>query len=164
MATYFTYLLRWTQHDKSYYGVRFCRNCSPTSLWTTYFSSSTYVQQFRAEYGDPDVIEIRKTFTDKHEAMMWEHRVLSRLHVPNNVRWLNKNAGKNPMTVQEHRDKLSATRIRLGHGIRSAQYLKPHIGKDNPMCDPVILAKYKQGITGRKRKYHEDGSWSWYYP
>ena len=119
-------------------GVRFARGCHPDDLWTTYFTSSKYVHQMRAEHGEPDVIEVRQTFNDSLQAREWEHKVLSRLDVIHSEKWLNKATGKSippqfnrffsketrqkiseanfkrgPRSL-ETRQKISSTRIRLG--------------------------------------------------
>ena len=89
----YTYLIGWTHHNKWYYGVRYARNCNSQDLWKTYFTSSNYVKKFRKEYGEPDVIQIRKIFDNKHRAFLWEQKVLRRLNVPFNIKMLNKNIG-----------------------------------------------------------------------
>ena len=86
----YTYLIGWSKHNKYYYGVRYAKGCTPNELWVTYFTSSKYVKAFEKEYGKPDVIEIRKTFTDKRKAMLWEHKVLKRINATFSDKWLNK--------------------------------------------------------------------------
>jgi hypothetical protein len=41
-------------------------------------------------YGEPDVIQVRKTFATAHAAMKWEHKVLRRLKVVKKDTWINK--------------------------------------------------------------------------
>ena len=36
--------------------------------------------------------------------------------------------------------------------------------KNNGMKNIIIRQKFSDQVTGRKRKYNTDGSWSWYYP
>lgn len=86
----YTYLIGWTVHDKWYYGVRFAKKSKHNELWTTYFTSSKYVKEFRAAHGEPDVIQIRKTFNSKEAAISWECTVLTRMDVIHNSRWLNR--------------------------------------------------------------------------
>lgn len=62
MSTPYTYLIGWKALDRWYYGVRFAKNAKPIDLWKTYFTSSRSVRDFVKVNGDPDVIEIRKTF------------------------------------------------------------------------------------------------------
>ena len=75
----FVYLLRWTKHGKWYYGSKYSIGCHPSDLWTKYFTSSTYVKEFRELYGEPDVIEIRRTFKTQEEAVEWESKFLKRI-------------------------------------------------------------------------------------
>jgi hypothetical protein len=86
----YTYLIGWSQQNKWYYGVRFSSKCKPEDLWTSYFTSSKYVHRFTKQYGDPDVIEIRKLFEDSESARQWETKVLRRLNVIHDDRWLNR--------------------------------------------------------------------------
>lgn len=86
----YTYLIGWSSLNKWYYGVRFAKSCSPSDLWVTYFTSSKIVKQYRKEYGEPDVIQVRQTFTCADAARRWETRVLQRLNVIESTVWLNK--------------------------------------------------------------------------
>jgi len=86
----FTYLIGWKAHNVWYYGSKYAAGCNPSDLWTRYFTSSKYVKQFIAEFGDPDVIEIRNTFDTPAQATTWEKKVLRRMNVIHDDRWLNK--------------------------------------------------------------------------
>lgn len=88
--TPYTYLIGWSKLDRWYYGVRFAKDCDPDDLWTKYFTSSKYVKAFRKEHGEPDVIQIRKTFKDAKSAVLWEKAVLARINVVKKEKWLNK--------------------------------------------------------------------------
>jgi len=90
MTIPFTYLIGWSKQNKWYYGARWAKNCSPDSLWVTYFTSSQHVKKFRQLYGEPDVIEVRKTFSTEEAAQIYEERVLRRLNVLKKDKWLNK--------------------------------------------------------------------------
>ncbi len=90
----FTYLIGWSTAKKFYYGVRYANNCHPSDLWTTYFTSSAFVARFREEFGEPDIIEVRRTFDSKLSAKLWEHRVLRRMRAATRKDFLNKNNGK----------------------------------------------------------------------
>jgi hypothetical protein len=175
--SYYTYLVGWKHLNKFYYGVRYCKNCSIESLWTTYFTSSKIVKEYRSKYGEPDVVEIRKEFDQKEKAFLWEQKVLRKLGVPHNEKFLNQNIGgnfrgpknhnfiyNNPMKNIKSREKLSETRKRLGLGIKSIKHLKPLYGDKNPMRNPEIAKRFSEQITGRKRAYKPDGSWVWCYP
>lgn len=83
----FTYLIGWSALGLYYYGARYSKKCSPADLWTTYFTSSERVASMRLEHGEPDIVEVRKTFDTPEGALNWEVRVLKRLKVTKNDRW-----------------------------------------------------------------------------
>lgn len=87
----YTYLIGWSQHNKFYYGVRFAAGCTPKDLWVSYFTSSKHVQIFREKHGEPDIIQIRKTFLNATQAKIWEENVLRKMNVILDKRFLNKN-------------------------------------------------------------------------
>ena len=95
LNTPYTYHICWSKLNVHYYGVRYSRACHPYDLWTIYFTSSKSVKDFRKQHGDPDIIEIRKTFTNKDDAGMWELQVLQRLNAANRIDWLNMHNGNN---------------------------------------------------------------------
>ena len=86
----YTYLIGWSKLNKFYYGVRYSKNCRPTDLWVSYFTSSKYVKSFANQNGKPDIIQIRKTFEDKNKARLWEEKVLKKMKVLEKDNWLNK--------------------------------------------------------------------------
>jgi len=90
MSKYYTYLIGWKNLNKWYYGVKYSKDSDPKKLWKEYFTSSLYVNEFRQIYGEPDVIQIRKIFSDQKQARRWEHKVLKRMKVVLNENWLNK--------------------------------------------------------------------------
>lgn len=90
-TTPYTYRIKWTALNLSYYGVRIAKGCDPSDFWVKYFTSSKHVKNIVDMYGNPDVIEIRKTFDSSAAAYRWETRVLNRLHVTKNKNWLNQN-------------------------------------------------------------------------
>jgi hypothetical protein len=98
--TPYTYLIGWSAHNKWYYGVRYSKSsnclyetgCHPNDLWVTYFTSSVEVKRFIEMKGQPDVIEVRKTFDDAKSAQDWEDKVLKRLFAHKYL-WLNRRFG-----------------------------------------------------------------------
>jgi len=90
MTTPYTYLVGWSNYDLWYYGVRFAKGCNPNDLWVTYFTSSNRVKHTREQYGEPDVVEIRRVFKNQDSARVWEHKVLKRMKVIKNSKWLNQ--------------------------------------------------------------------------
>ena len=94
MHKIYTYLIGWSKHDKWYYGLRFSKKARGYDIWQSYFTSSKYVREFRKTYGEPDVVEVRKTFADVEHASLWESKVLTRMDVIHSPRWLNKTNNK----------------------------------------------------------------------
>lgn len=87
----YTYLIGWSTYNKFYYGARWAENCVPEDLWKTYFTSSKHVKKFREKYGEPDIVQVRKTFNSVEACRTYEYKVLARLNVLNEDKWLNKN-------------------------------------------------------------------------
>ena len=54
------------------------------------------VKEYREKYGEPDVIEIRQTFNDSLQAREWEHKIIDKMKMCQNDRWLNKGNGQPP--------------------------------------------------------------------
>ena len=90
----YTYLIGWTNHNKWYYGVRFAKGCAPNDLWIKYFTSSKVVKEFYSNYGNPDIIQIRKTFNTVDSARQWESNVLKKMNVINEDKWFNQTNNK----------------------------------------------------------------------
>lgn len=114
----YTYLIGWSSLNLWYYGSRYCNSSSrgianPRDLWVTYFTSSKTVKEMRKLHGEPDVIQIRRTFSTANDATTWEAKVCRRLKVKDDKKFLNihngdgkfTNAGISPL--KETREKLS---------------------------------------------------------
>jgi len=87
----YTYLIGWSAHNKFYYGRQTRIGCDPNKFWVSYFTSSIHVQTFRAKFGEPDIIQIRKIFgEDYKKCSRWETQVLTRLDCAKDKRFLNK--------------------------------------------------------------------------
>ena len=96
MNTYqpYTYLITFLPTGQRYYGVRTKQQCSPKDLWSVYFTSSKTVKQLIARHGvESFTFEIRKTFSTKEQAILWEHTVLRRMDAAHHPAYLNKNNG-----------------------------------------------------------------------
>jgi hypothetical protein len=100
----YTYLIGWPEHNTWYYGVRYANGCNPADLWHPYKTSSTHVSSFVTEHGDPPVRQIRHTFNNAHAARTWEERVLKRMKVVEDSKWLNKTDNKSiaPLYGKDH--------------------------------------------------------------
>lgn len=90
----YTYLIGWKNINKFYYGVRYAKKCSPSDLWVTYFTSSNVVKAFCQKHGNPDIIEVRRTFNTQLKAREHEEKVLRRLNCAKRKDFLNVCNGK----------------------------------------------------------------------
>lgn len=162
-----------------YYGVRYKRACTPTDLWKVYFTSSKYVHQARIEYGEPDVIQVRKVFDDSKKARQWEEKVLNRMRVVEDTRFVNRgNSGKNfcnvggytlPSRSLEHCEKISKAKkgkscLSLLERKKRSQMYKgkgnPNFGRSLNDGDRQKLKEAQKGravvVCGHEFKYHTD--------
>lgn len=89
----FTYLIGWSEHDRWYIGARWADGCRPSDLWSTYFTSSKYVQSLRKSIGEPDVIEIDRVFCCKKDALDREVFLLTANRVKEKDCFINKAIG-----------------------------------------------------------------------
>jgi hypothetical protein len=86
----YTYLIGWSKFNIFYYGVRYSKKCNVNDLWVQYKTSSKYVHEFTKNNGDPDIIQVRKVFDNKDLALKWESKVLKRMDVVKDCRFLNR--------------------------------------------------------------------------
>jgi hypothetical protein len=152
----YTYLIGWSNLNKWYYGVRYAKNANPSEFWSTYFTSSRIVKEYREAYGEPNIIEIRQTFKSQAKARDWEYNVLKRLKVKDNPKWLNQCENRFPfntkdksyMQTPEYRAKLSASKKG-----------KPAHNKGKPMSEEQkkkLSALRKGRIPWNKGKKHSE--------
>jgi len=92
-GTPFTYQLSWTNLDIHYYGVRYSKYCHPDDLWTKYFTSSKYVNTFKIENGEPDIIKVDYIFDTKEEAREYEYQYIKENNCVKDPKWLNLGNG-----------------------------------------------------------------------
>jgi len=156
-TTPYTYHIAWTQLGQHYYGVRYANGCSPEDFWVRYFTSSETVRQYREQYGEPDVIEVRKTFDCPEKAMLWECKVLKRLKAAQSDKWLNKNNGYKDFVIgpgilaphygkkhsDETRQKMSEQRQKENNGF---------FGKQHSEEAKQRMSEAKKGKPGLKGK------------
>lgn len=110
----YTYLLGWTKVNLWYYGVRYSKTCHPNDLWNSYKTSSKYVRIVIELFGEPNIIQIRKTFDSVDKAREWEHKVLKRMKVIKNKNWLNKtdNISFDPILSANNKGKKYSSELR----------------------------------------------------
>jgi len=162
----YTYLIGWSKHNKFYYGVRYAKGCSPNDLWKTYFTSSKRVSNLRVELGEPDIVQIRKTFTTKEKARLWEYNIIRRFGMISDERFLNcHDGGKDfmnkggyslPERSKEHCKKISESKIRRKWSEaqkkeRSAKYS----GEGNPRFNKKLTKEQKINLLEGQGKYRK---------
>lgn len=91
MTIPYTYCLTHNPSGRRYYGSRYAKNCKPEDLWISYFTSSTIIKKLIETDGKSAFsFEIRKVFDTKVAALTWEQKVLCRLKVTKNEKWINE--------------------------------------------------------------------------
>ena len=120
----------------NYYGVRYAKDCKPADLWTIYFTSSSVIRELLNKYSkEMFIIEIRKIFKSKEEAINYEHRVLTRVAGKDN--WLNKNIGGKAFFRSGPLD--NATKLKISKSLTGHKQL------------PETVEKRIKANTGKKR-------------
>lgn len=87
---YYTYLIGWSHLDIWYYGSKYSVDADPELFWKNYWTSSKHVKRFREKHGEPDVIQIRRTFDCPYKTVAWEGKVHKRMGCRLSDRWINK--------------------------------------------------------------------------
>lgn len=172
----------------NYYGVRYCKDCSPESLWTTYYSSSTIVHHLIEQYGKESFIPtVRKIFNTVEEAVSWETKFLVKIDAQHNNKWLNRHNGREtfigPHTHSvESRSKISRKqkgvpkteeqKAKMSIAAKAREMQRRESGWKMPVENverraslqrgvprsPDMISKMSASKTGTKRQYLPDGS------
>lgn len=154
----YTYLLGWKNQDKYYYGVRYAKNCSPAELMITYFTSSNNVSEMIEQHGNPDVVQVRKTFLTPGEARSWEHKVLRRMRVVESTKWLNQTDNKSiapmPGTMNSMYGKTGKLSHRFGtsHSTETKKIIGEKSKKKRGKMPVGFSEKMRSIVSGRKHK------------
>lgn len=138
----YCYLIGWSKLDKWYYGAEYgfrTKIANPNNLWKSYFTSSKHVKEFILMHGNPDIIQIRKIFETDKDTIFWEYRVLRKLKVKSNTKWLNKNEGRAPVGVAWTKEQKMMRSIAVS-------------GENNPMFGKTHTNITKQLISERSAK------------
>lgn len=140
----FTYHLYHRPTKQHYYGVRYRIGTSPSELWTKYFSSSSIVHQLIKEYGlDSFDVKVRKTFSTGAEALLWEHKFLTRIDAASRKEWINRHNGSNKFRAPLHHSEQTKDELRKKiTGIKRREETKE---------------KYRQTAKNREQKRRETG-------
>lgn len=178
MSIPYTYYVEWTAHGVKYYGVRYAKNCDPSDLWVKYFTSSALVKQMRETRGEPDRIEVRKTFDTPEAARKWEAAFLKKVRAPSSKLWLNmtdhndrfyregprgefssdhrkklSEAAKRRKLTPEHKEKLNASRRgKVNSAEHKAALRKARIGTKHT---PEARAKMSEAARARSARNRE---------
>lgn len=178
--TPYTYRIGWTSTGMNYYGVRYAKDCYPSDLFVTYFTSSDYVAAYIKEHGHPDIIEVRRAFTDEdrvNRARLHEHRVLKRMKVRSRDDYLNKSDGISwnlspeeiSIMVKESNKKRveEGTHNWVGDGTYQRKFQQDRLAAGtHPFQDIDVINKRMENISGKNNwRYdhtcydliHEDG-------
>jgi hypothetical protein len=158
--TPYTYLIGWSNQNKYYYGVRYAKDCHPNDFWDKYFTSSNFVKELRETCGEPDLIQIRRTFDTPDQAIAWETKVLKRMNVLHRNDFLNQNIAGTAVMTEQGKSKVSATHkgktisaeTKAKMSIARKQWLKhnqdPNVGKQ---ISDETRAKLSAAKKGKKR-------------
>jgi hypothetical protein len=149
----YTYLIGWPSQNLWYYGVRYAAGCHPSDLWNPYTTSSSVVKLFVEVYGIPTVIQVRKTFNNQMTARIWEHRVLKRMNVVKDSRWLNEHdqmappaySGDKHWTKVQNYDSANHWK-KTDNGREFSKKLWS--GDKNPSKNPVFLSRSIEKRSG----------------
>lgn len=160
MKTYtpYTYLIGWSQLGIYYYGVRHAKKdktlyesgCHPDELMVTYFTSCKKVPEICEANGNPDIVQIRKTFDNAEAALLWEEKVLRRLHVLQKDNWLNANIASHIGMTAEIRNKIKESMLASGitrNDAFKARVSEVHKGKK---ITEKTRAKIRAKVSGKK--------------
>jgi group I intron endonuclease len=144
----YTYYLYHKPTKTHYYGVRTAKNCNPSELWNTYFSSSKLVKNLIEQYGVNSFdFTVRKTFTTPCDALQWEHKFLSKINAASRSDWLNCHNGGNTFTTSQlipwnkgktHSD---ATKQKI------SEQRKLYVGELHPMFGKLHNTETKKKIS-----------------
>lgn len=154
--TPYTYLIGWKKQNKYYYGVRYAKDCKPAELMITYFTSSNEVSKMIEQHGNPDVVQVRKTFNSVDTARSWEHTVLRRMKVVESDQWLNKTDNKSIVPMPGELNPMYGKTGTLSHryGTQHSEQAKQIIGekskKKRGNMPTEFSEKMRSIVSGRK--------------
>ena len=91
--TPYIYFLYWQERDnypaRMYIGSQHGKGCHPRNLWRTYFTSSSYVRDYRKSRGEPDKIYTIECTDYDGQAGAMEERFLKKVNAVCNQQFLN---------------------------------------------------------------------------
>lgn len=144
----YTYLIGWTELNKYYYGVRYSKDCHPSDLFVKYFTSSKQVHKLMKQ-SEPDIIQIRKTFSTVEQAVKWESTVLRRLDVIHNDLWLNQNWKGRIRVFGPHTEE-TRRKMSLAHAGKTRSKRGPHSEETKHKMRAAAMGRKHTEETRRK--------------
>jgi hypothetical protein len=152
----FTYLVGWSAHGVFYYGVRYADGCFPGQLWTSYFTSSKHVKAFRATYGEPDVVEVRRVFSEKNAAKNWEHSVLRRMRAKTSESFLNRTDNIGPPSTKglKFSEERRARHAKIVSGSGNGMFGKRHTSHSKQQMSESWSKRDDHSNMGRAGEKH----------
>jgi hypothetical protein len=170
--TPYTYFIGWSKESKFYYGSRYATKhkclyesgCHPDDFWVTYFTSSTHVKEMIEKFGAPDVMEVRKTFTDAKSAKRYETRFLKKVGAVQSESWLNKSNGHDFIVSKEKYKEMGERRKGVNHPPRSKEF-REAISKANKgrVFSKEVRLKMKRGKVKPYTVSYKDQVWTFEY-
>lgn len=146
---FYTYLIGWKSLDKWYYGVRYSKDCHPSDLFVSYFTSSFYVKEFIKNFGMPDVVEVRRTFQTRQDAIAWEHKVLRRMAAVKKEKWLNRTDNKAILT-DKHPTRGKTLKEIYGEEVATAMCEQKSKRQRGRKLSDITKQKISQAHLGKK--------------
>jgi hypothetical protein len=158
----YTYLIIHKPTGLMYYGVRYAKNSTPKDLWETYFTSSKAIKELIEIDGKESfIVEIRKVFATAEDATTWETKVLRRLGVPNNKKFLNR--GLNHPLSQEQKEERMLEVYGVKYCMQSQELRQKAVntwlekyGVTNPLKSPEVRRKLKKTLM---KRYGVEHTW-----
>lgn len=158
----YCYLIGWPRLNKFYYGVKFGIDANPETFWKTYFTSSILVAQYRQQYGEPSIIEIRKIFdpniyksldSAQLAAIRHENTVIRRMNMVLEEKYLNcsnnfcHRTGERMSNHTKYRNEKFG-QYHSNEGLESIrEFNKVHSKLYNSMARPEVKAKHLDSIA-----------------
>jgi len=158
----YCYFIGWPKLNKFYYGVKFGIGANPETFWKTYFTSSELVSQYRQQYGEPSIIEIRKIFdpiiygsldSAQLAATRYENTVIRRMNMVLEDRFLNCSNNVCHRTGERMTNHTKYRNEKFGQyhseeGLESMkEFNKIYSKLNNPMVRPEVKAKHLDSIA-----------------
>ena len=166
----YCYLIGWTSLNKFYFGVKFGKGSNPDTFWKNYFTSSSIVKKYVKNYGNPDLIEIRKIFHPskykslndaQNAAVNYEKRVLQRGKIIEKDNFLNCSANVDNRTgkrivnhIKLRRENYSGSYFSKNGLENIKTYNSKYTKENNPMNQHEVRKKHLDSIA--KKIGHND--------